>query len=151
MAECLEFGIGISSTVFVAINKCISPRLLKMKYTPYSQLLKKSRLLEKKNNHQKHKKPTQKSKPTKQTKKSFQVAQTIYQAPAARNSPPKSLIPAYYSLKNPQRPSRDMTVEVSSTVQWLNICVILRRRLKIRFWPQPQASTNYKDGSPLNV
>lgn len=60
------------------------------------------------------------------------MAQTIYQTPAARNSTPKSLISAYYPLKNPQRPrSRDMTVEASSTVQWLNVCVILRRRLKI--------------------
>lgn len=127
------------------------PPFVKNEIHAILSIAKKKRLLEKKNNHQKHKKNTQKSKPTKLTKKSFQVAQTIYQAPAARNSPPKSLIPAYYSLKNPQRPSRDMTVEASSTVQWLNICVILRRRLKIRFWPQPQASTNYKDGSPLNV
>lgn len=43
MAECLEFGIGISSIVFVEINKCISPLFFykkKNKYMPYCQLLK---------------------------------------------------------------------------------------------------------------
>lgn len=129
MAECLEFGIGISSIVFVDINKYISPLFLKNEICTILSTAKNKVGCYKTN---------------KQTQnKHLQMAQTICQIPAARNSPPKSLIP----LKNPQRPrSRNMMVEASSIVQWLNVCVILTR-LKIKFWPQPQASTTTQIGA----
>lgn len=127
MAECLDFGIGISSVVFAEINKCIFPPFFKNEI--HSILL------------------TAKNKPTKQTN-SFQMGQTTCWTPAARNLLLKSLIQASYPLKHPQRPrSRDTTVEASRTVQWLNICVILRRRLNSRFWPEPQASTTTRRGA----
>lgn len=63
MAECLEFGIGISSIVFVEINKCISPLFLKTKHKPFYQLLKTVEKLLQKNPQQ-----------TKTT--SFQMAQS---------------------------------------------------------------------------
>lgn len=61
MAECLEFGIGIFSIAFVEINVFL-PSFFKMKYTPYSHLLKTKQAATKKNNKNHPKKPTKQTK-----------------------------------------------------------------------------------------
>jgi len=51
MAECLEFGIGISSIVFVEINKCISTLFFKNKLHSILSISKTKAGCYKKKNH----------------------------------------------------------------------------------------------------
>lgn len=118
MAQSLKFGIGISSIIYVEINKYIPLSLflflLRMRYTLYSQLLKRKQAATK--GDKKKQVNSLKTSPNKPSK-SFQMAQKSTRI--LENSPSQSLTSTYHSLKYPhKRPrSKDTIVEASSTVQ----------------------------------
>lgn len=118
MAQSLKFGIGISSIIYVEINKYIPLSLFFFSFkneihTILSIAKKKAGCYKGDKKKQINSLKTSPNKPN----KSFQMAQKSTRI--LENSPSQSLTSTYHSLKYPhKRPrSKDTIVEASSTVQ----------------------------------